>query len=686
MLADIARSVDDPESLQQVLSGVVRAARDLLDADRASVLLVEDGGLTPAVSIARKGEDEQLWARFRSMPPVRIDIDPRATLALAAPSVFVIDDASSSDLIPAEWREAFGLTSVALASLAVRGALYGVLAVDHADGPHPFSDEQLRILEGIGALASHAVHVARARERARTQLQTVEQVLSIAARLNATDTLASVLDTAAEAFLTLVDGHTCTLALLEPDSSVAVLASRGRDAAICTRYGTDELTAEDRLELELQTTSPSLRLWTATKKSVDRPGLLSRTAGDGQVLVVPFMETSQARGFALVGLGPDREPTQETLFYAQSLANQVWLSMNRARDRERLERQLEFLQALNGLSDEIMIQPDMRLIVERLAPILRHAASIEILDVVLRSAQLAKLFGTTTPRGLVAQELRRFRHGDGPRWVRQDSLLIVPLFVEGEMIGALQARAPRPSDPSSTEVEFLISCASHLAALVARTALRTQVNAGEREIAVAEERARNQRRLQELVGQRLEQVRRDLQQLRHAYNPAKVQECLILLQRAEAHLRENLSLRDGSMTEAQAGLHGKLRKLVESEKRIDATFRARGATWLVPPETQAALLRVAARWLAFARQSAATLTSVSLVYSRDAVELSLSHNGRLTPLPSSGDALEAHTALSEMREWARQVGGQLDLRRVALGVIVIVKIPRTVQLDRLNER
>jgi signal transduction histidine kinase len=140
------------------------------------------------------------------------------------------------------------------------------------------------------------------------------------------------------------------------------------------------------------------------------------------------------------------------------------------------------------------------------------------------------------------------------------------------------------------------------------------------------------------------------------------------------------------MTESHASVHGKLKKLVDAEKNVDATFRARGATWDVPPDAQAALLRVTARWLAFAQQSAATLASVSLVYGRDAVELSLSHNGRLAPLPSSGDALETHTALAEMREWTHHVSGQFDLRRVALGVVVIVTIPRTVQADRLNAR
>jgi GAF domain-containing protein len=587
-----------------VFGSVVRAARQLLDADRASLLLVEDGGLAPAVSIARKGDDEQLWARFRSMPPVRLDINPRVQRALANPRLTVIEDASTSDLIPADWREAFGLTSIALMPLVVRGTLYGLLAVDHAEGPHPFSDEELRTLEGIGALASHAVHVARARQQADNHLETVEQVLSIAVRLNAADTLASVLDTAAEAFLTLLGGHACTIAVLEPDDALVVLASRGRDSVTCGRYGADELSAEDRKEFEPHSALPSLRVWAPSEVAAGHPGLLSRTAGDGRLLIVPFVESSRARGFAFVGIGRESETAQETLFYAMSLANHVWLSMSRARDREHLERQLDFLQELNGLSDDIVIQPDMRLIVERLAPILRQAANIEILDVVVRNPQVAKLFGTTTPRGIVAQELRRLGHGHGPRWVRQGALLIVPLLVEGEVIGALQARSQHAGDPSSTDVEFLISCASHLAALVARTALRTRVAGGEREIAVAEERARSQQRLQHVLGQRLAQIRGHLQELHDSYSPTKVHDLLILLQRAEAQLREeDLSPRDVAMTESQTGLHSKVRKLVESENQVDATFRVRGTAGPVSAEAQAALLRLTTRWLALARRA-----------------------------------------------------------------------------------
>jgi hypothetical protein len=56
--------------------------------------------------------------------------------------------------------------------------------------------------------------------------------------------------------------------------------------------------------------------------------------------------------------------------------------------------------------------------------------------------------------------------------------------------------------------------------------------------------------------------------------------------------------------------------------------------------------------------------------------MSLSHNGRLTLLPSAGETIDVHTALSEMREWIRQVGGQLNMRRVAVGIVVSVTIPR----------
>lgn len=63
-------------------------------------------------------------------------------------------------------------------------------------GLRRFSDEQLRILDGIGAFASHAVGIARTRELTAAHLESVEQMLRISARLKAADSLDSVLNRA----------------------------------------------------------------------------------------------------------------------------------------------------------------------------------------------------------------------------------------------------------------------------------------------------------------------------------------------------------------------------------------------------------------------------------------------------------------------------------------------------------
>jgi transcriptional regulator with GAF, ATPase, and Fis domain len=673
VFAAIAKSVGDPDTIAQALSGMVKAARDLLDADRATLLLAEDGCLTPAVSIARQGNDE-LWARFRDMPPMRVGLNPEAKGVLAVPRVTVVDTAAGSTIIPREWSEAFGLTSVAFVPLLVQGVLHGVLAVDHAgQGPHRFSDEQLRILEGIGAFASHAVGIARTRELAAAHLESVEQMLRISARLNAADSLESVLDTAADAFLKLLDGHTCVLTTLEADGSLQVLASRGSGTVRSGRWSRDSLSDSDREELRLQAGHPSLRLWPTSETRPGGDGLLVRAASGGRVLIVPFVEMQRARGLALVGLDKTREASQETRFYALSLANHVWSSINQARTRRNLERQLAFLQTLNEAFDDIAIKPDMRLIVERLAPILRRVARIEILDVVLRDAQAAKLFAATRPRGIVARQMRELRHADAQRWVRQDSLLVVPLLVEGEVIGALQARLPHSTDPTAEEAELLITCASQVAALVARTSLRVKVAAGEREIAIAEDRARTQQQFQEVVGRYLAQIRSQLQQ-EAADSPAAIQECLDLVHRTEVYLRQSVTLPGGHVSKP-ASLQLGLNELLEAETRVDAALRVRGKAWELPVEVEHNLLRVTARWLALARTSGATIASATLGYSDDRVELSLSHNGAVSVLDTRDD-LDIHAALSQMREWMREAGGTLSFRRVTAGVIILANVTK----------
>src|SRR4051794_28490812 len=124
-LAFTARVVNSSLRLDDVLRTVVRLACQVLDADRATILLLDQQQrLVPAASDGRVYDPEGL-ARFREMPPVSVAEVPRALEVLSRPQAVAIPDVAQSPFIPADWRDAFGLTSLLLAPIVTHGETLG---------------------------------------------------------------------------------------------------------------------------------------------------------------------------------------------------------------------------------------------------------------------------------------------------------------------------------------------------------------------------------------------------------------------------------------------------------------------------------------------------------------------------------------------------------------------------------
>src|SRR4051794_16430580 len=76
LLSGIAVALGHDVDAEFLLAELASGVRRTLDADRVSVLLLDDEGrLTPALAVARQHNDD-LWQRFRSMPPIALDALP----------------------------------------------------------------------------------------------------------------------------------------------------------------------------------------------------------------------------------------------------------------------------------------------------------------------------------------------------------------------------------------------------------------------------------------------------------------------------------------------------------------------------------------------------------------------------------------------------------------------------------
>ena len=149
LLSGTAVAVGHGLDLDSLLAEIASGVRRSLDADRVSVLLFDDAGrLTPAVAVARH-QDENLWQRFRHMPPITLaDLDG-AQEALDDARVLVIDDARTSPLVPGTWQLAFQLETLAIAPVFVAEAPAGILVVELPASAVPVSIGRISLLEGM---------------------------------------------------------------------------------------------------------------------------------------------------------------------------------------------------------------------------------------------------------------------------------------------------------------------------------------------------------------------------------------------------------------------------------------------------------------------------------------------------------------------------------------------------------
>src|SRR3954469_12645738 len=239
LLSGIAVALGHDVDAEFLLAELASGVRRTLDADRVSVLLLDDEGrLTPALAVARQHNDD-LWQRFRSMPPIALDALPGARQALGRGQVLLIDDASTSPLIPRAWQRTFELASLAVAPLLVDDAPGGLLAVEYSLTAAPFTPTQRSLLEGMAGLAGIALGAGRR----RSQAERFENVSAAVRALGGVHTFRAVAEHALSAMLDAAGVGHGLFARIDNDT-VEVVAARGSDLPEPGRYALTLLPAE----------------------------------------------------------------------------------------------------------------------------------------------------------------------------------------------------------------------------------------------------------------------------------------------------------------------------------------------------------------------------------------------------------------------------------------------------------
>jgi signal transduction histidine kinase len=661
-LIEIALCINSDVRPERMLELVVRAARELLDADRASVLLLDDEGrLGPEVSIARH-EDLELWTRFRDMPPIPLQVNGTARELLQRGRAVLIPHAAASALVPSEWQHAFGLQALMIAPLLVQGRPCGALVVDDARPGHAFDATAAEALEGVAALAALALRQSARFSVTAQQTRTLEHLLSVASALNNAPGLHRVLQTVVDAFLSAFDAASCAVCTFDESGDVRCLASRGP--------GQPEPGVPDATGSWATGLGAARDRWT-----VDPTGTLVLPAADGgghwSTVLVPLSQEGRVRGFVRLGLAGAVTPTEEQFRVGTSLAGQAWLAMERARLADGAQHLEHRLDVLCGLSREIAQLADMRVVVERLAPSVRAATGSELIDVLLCDADAARAFSARTPRGAIAAQVRRWRRDAEPRPCSLDGLFVVPVSVAGQLLGALRVRAVTPALLGPDDAQFLLAVGTGIAELVCRRLLRTQLESTERQLAVVDERGRVVAELQEEVGRLLLAAAARIEPLAPRLDTGDGRGALRDAQ--QEILRTGRQLRAavetlGSLHRHVDDLPGSLRQMVRAWGRVaavDTDLRVSGRVQRLTPTAEGALLRLAHEALTrVGGNSHASTVMVQLRYGAGEVELVVHDDGVHLAQRATAES-RAHPALRAMQNRLHDMGGSLQITECA---------------------
>ncbi|MHB8452508.1 MAG: GAF domain-containing protein, partial [Mycobacteriales bacterium] len=502
-LVDLALAVGESATLDQVLALAVQTARELLGAGRACVLLLDAGALWPAVAVARTS-DQELWTRFRAMRP--LTVATAATALLHGGKAVVVEDAAGCDFVSEDWRAAFGLTALVVVPLGVHGEPNGVLVVDQLDQSVPVSPRCLHLLEAIAALVATAV----GRDGAPAALRHAadrDTLVGLGAALNATAELTAVLDVVTRTLFDVLHLCSCLIAQVDGQGGLEVLASRGRPQVAPGSYPPAHLPAALRDWLGAngarQIHAPVLCDLSADSSIIGQWGPFVEGA---PVLFVPFVEADLLRGVALVRPRVATDVTAGDLALARLVADQAWLGISRAISTRRTQLQLDAVCALLGLGEMMGQAGGLNLALDYLAPWLRQTLGLEPLSLVLAGAHADQALQTNRPRGELADQLRRWQRGKCKGPIQLGGRLVAPLLLDGELVGALEARPVAPRTLAAPDLDFLRVLTGGLAAEVERMSLRRGILGAQTDLADARESGRAMRETQLRVAVALEQA------------------------------------------------------------------------------------------------------------------------------------------------------------------------------------
>ena len=342
LLNEVGRTIAGSLDLDHVLREGADAARRLVDASRAVVLLYDplrselrfSGGVGYATD-----ELERIV-----IPAGGGTVGPQAVRERRP---IVVDDALHHPGIDERYRRTFRPRSLVAAPVLLRGEPLGVLVVDEHEKERHFTESDVERVTAVANQLAVAIENARLYAEARGRLQEISTVIDVARVVSSSLELEEVLGAGAEHLKATLEASACTILLLARGGELRRAASRGPS------IGPDRVLAD---AVSLPQEALAARAPVAGRQGTP----------DAGTLAVPLHVREMPVGVALVAGGtPDRVFTPGELARATAIASQLAVAVDNARLYSETRRRAEELGLLHEVGRSLVETLDIQRLLER---------------------------------------------------------------------------------------------------------------------------------------------------------------------------------------------------------------------------------------------------------------------------------------------------------------------------------
>ncbi|HEY6098831.1 MAG TPA: GAF domain-containing protein, partial [Anaeromyxobacter sp.] len=224
LLNEMGRTIAASLDLDHVLREGADAARRLVDASRAVVLLYD-----PLRSELRFSDGVGFAPGELDRIVVPVAGGTVAPQAVHERRPIVIDDALNHPAIHEEYRKTFKPRSLVAAPVLLRGEPLGVLVVDEHLKDRRFTASDVERVTAVANQLAVAIENARLYAEARGRLREISTVIDVARVVSSSLDLEEVLGAGADHLQATLDASACSILLLDGRGDLRRAASRGPD-------------------------------------------------------------------------------------------------------------------------------------------------------------------------------------------------------------------------------------------------------------------------------------------------------------------------------------------------------------------------------------------------------------------------------------------------------------------------